>query len=76
MSRRKGDTGIGKRAYAEIKRIFPGMMPKAIAKAVGCDRRSIYAWRDGETPNGIFLQRLCFLGADIDWILTGRRKNT
>ena len=76
MSKRKSDIAIGQRAYEEVTRIFPGMMPKAIAKTFGCDRRTIYEWRDGTTPDGIYLQRLCFLGADIDWILTGRRKNT
>lgn len=74
--RLKGDVRIGERTYEEITRLFPGKKPTAIARVIGCERRSIHAWRGGETPSGIYLQRLCYLGADIDWILTGRRKDT
>ena len=73
--RRKGDVNIGRRAYAVVNTMFHEMSEPQIAKMIGCDKRTIYAWRDGETPSGIFLQRLAWLGADIDWILTGRRKN-
>ena len=73
--RRKGDVNIGRRAYIAVHNLFPDMNDPQIAEQVGCRRQAIHMWSQGETPSGIFLQRLAWLGADIDWILTGRRKN-
>lgn len=74
--RRKSDTAIGERTFAAVHELFPDKTTPEIAKIIGCRKQAIYAWERGETPSGIFLQRMAFLGADIDWILTGRRKNT
>ena len=74
--RRKADTRIGIRAYIAIHNLFPDETDPQIAKRLGCRRQTIHMWSQGEAPSGIFLQRLAFLGADIDWILTGRRIDT
>lgn len=76
MSRRKSDERIGKRAYVAVHNLLPDMNDSQIAQILGCKRQAIHTWSNGETPSGIYLQRMCELGADIDWILTGRRKNT
>jgi transcriptional regulator with XRE-family HTH domain len=67
---------IGKRAYAAVHQLFPDKTCQQIAELIGCRKQAIYWWSQGETPSGIYLQRICELGADIDWILTGRRKDT
>jgi hypothetical protein len=74
--RRKADVKIGERAYVAAHALFPDMNDTQIANMLGCRRQAIHTWSQGETPSGIFLQRLCELGADINWILTGRRKYT
>jgi transcriptional regulator with XRE-family HTH domain len=56
--------------------MFPDKSTAEIAKIIGCRKQAVYNWEHGITPTGMFLQRLAFLGADIDWILTGRRKDT
>jgi hypothetical protein len=66
--------GIGERAYIAAHDLFPDMNDPQIANVLGCRRQASHTWSKGETPSGMFLQRLCELGADIDWILTGRRK--
>jgi hypothetical protein len=71
----KQDIRIGQRTYEELCRLFPDKSTTQVAKILGCRRQAVYWWRDGITPSAIFLQRLAFLGADIDWILTGRRKD-
>ena len=77
VAKRKSDIKIGSRAYEEFCRIFEpekhGRMKKAI-KLMGCDHKTPYAWRDGTAPDAIYLQRLCELGADVTWILTGIKK--
>ena len=74
--RRKADLGIGMRAYIAVHQLFPGKSTAKIAKIIGCQKQTIAFWQQGETPSGIFLQQLCYLGADIDWILTGRSKKS
>ena len=76
MGRRKGDVNIGKRAYVEVHNILPDKTYPEIAQIIGCRRQALHMWSKGEIPSGIFLQRMCEMGADIDWILTGRRKDT
>lgn len=74
--RKKQDIRIGQRAHEEACRLFPGKSAPQIAKIIGCRKQAVYWWRDGIAPSAVLLQRLAFLGADIDWILTGRRKDT
>ena len=73
MSKRKSKIEIGHRTYSEIQRLFPNKKKRDIARLIGCERKSIEAWRDGCSPSGIFLARLHYLGADVIWILTGER---
>ena len=72
----KAGIAVGERAYTAVREMFPGKSLAEIARIVGCKRQTIHWWKTGCAPESIYLQRLCFLGADIDWILTGRRKNT
>jgi len=41
--------------------------------ALGCGNHTINEWRNGVAPSAANLQRLHELGADVIWILTGRR---
>lgn len=70
--KRKSDIRIGQRAYAEVCRLFPDEKLTAVARQIGCDKHAIYSWRDGFAPSAMFLARLLQLGADVDWILTGK----
>lgn len=72
--KRKSDFRIGKRAYSEVCRMFPGKTWTWIAKQFGCDKKTIYAWRDGIAPSPMFLARFLQLGGDIEYILIGNRK--
>ena len=69
----KAQVEIGKRTAEEIIRLFPTM--KEAEKAI-CGKHghsSIYSWMQGGAPSAKYLQRLYFLGADIPYILSGRR---
>ena len=72
--KRKSDIRIGQRAYSEIFRLFPNKSWSEISQLIGCNKKVIYAWRDGSAPSAIFLARLLQLGADVDWILTGCKR--
>ena len=78
MSKRKADIAVGHRTFEELDRIFYlskyGGIIKA-AKSIGCDKKSIYGWENGVTPETIYLIRLHHLGADVIYIMTGVRKN-
>ena len=71
MSRKKQPMEIGKRAFSEVLRLFPKMKDAAIA--IGCNTKAIYSWSYGFAPSSMYLARLHDLGADVVWILTGRR---
>lgn len=70
--KRKSDIRIGQRAYSEVCRLFPDKKWAYITRLIGCSDKIIYSWRDGSTPSAMFLARLLELGADIEWILTGK----
>ena len=70
---RKQDIEIGKRAYDEVLSMFP-MMKDAVA-AIGCGNKAVYEWKYGTAPSATYLARLHELGADVIWILTGRRES-
>ena len=72
--KKKADINIGKRADLAVHQMFPDYDDQTIAKIIGCHRHIFFEWRQGKTPSGFYLQRMCSLGADIDWILTGRSK--
>lgn len=69
----KGDITIGHRAYEEVLRLFPKM--KDAAAALQCKDNNIYQWGNGICPSAKFLARLHNVGADVIYILTGRRMN-
>ena len=63
---------IGKRAFEEVLRISPSM--KAGRRHLGINSQQLlYDWANGSAPSAKYLQRLYFLGADVLYILTGRR---
>ena len=76
MHKRKADIEVGKRAFEELDRIFNfskyGGITK-VEKSVGCDKKTIYGWENGVTPETIYLIRLHYLGADVIYIMTGVR---
>ena len=72
--KRKASIEIGQRAYKEILRLFPNKSIRQIAILLGCKRQTIQEWSEGSAPSAIFLARMIELGADVHWILTGRRK--
>ncbi|MCQ2609101.1 MAG: helix-turn-helix domain-containing protein [Bacteroidales bacterium] len=45
-----------------------------ISKAIGCDRKSLYKWKNGEAnPDILMLCRLCtFLGTTPNYLLYGK----
>ena len=67
----KGEASIGKRAYEEILRIFPKMKDAKIA--IGCRDNNIYQWGEGVCPSAKYLARLYYVGADVVYILTGKK---
>lgn len=76
MARRKARLEIGHRAFEKVDKIFDvskygGMI--AATKTIGCHKNAIYEWDDGKAPDAIFLQRLHEIGADVIYILTGKR---
>ena len=71
MAMLKGDITIGHRAYEEVLRLFPRM--KDAAAALGCKDNNIYKWGEGICPSAKFLARMIEVGADVYYILTGRR---
>ena len=78
MPKRKADIEVGKRAHEELGKIFDlhkyGGIIKA-AKSIGCDKKAIYGWENGVTPETFYLIRLHYLGADVIYIMTGVRNN-
>lgn len=74
MPKHKGDISIGYRAYLETLRLFP--TNRAAANAIGCDRKLFWEWGyNGASPNSFYLAKLFYCGADVIYILTGRRQN-
>lgn len=71
MAMLKGDITIGQRAYEEVLRIFPRMIDATAA--IGCKDWNIYSWHRGVCPSAKFLARLIMVGADVHYILIGRR---
>lgn len=69
---KRPDVGIGYRAAAEVKRIFPKKKHALIA--IGCGKNTLNEWGYGVAPSAIYLARLHELGADVIWILTGKRE--
>lgn len=70
----KPQVEIGKRAFEEVIRIYPKM--KDAKNSLGISSNLLlYDWLRGVAPSAKYLQRLCYVGADVIYILTGKRKN-
>ena len=67
------DIEIGRRAAEECDRIFPTR--RAAAKALGADRKLVTNWASSisASPSAHMLAKLHYAGADVMYILTGRR---
>lgn len=68
----KADIEIGKRAFEEILRIFPSMVSAKRRLGISSNLQ-LYSWADGGAPSAKYLQRLHGCGADVIYILTGKR---
>ena len=68
----KADIRIGERAWSEILRAE--RTTADMARLIGVQRKTLYAWRDGETPNTRALARMAHMNFDIYYILTGYRR--
>ena len=63
---------IGQRAFEEIFRIFESL--EAAKDMLGISSKQlIYDWMYGTAPSAKYLQRLHYTGADVIYILTGKR---
>lgn len=69
---KKAPIEIGYRAREEVLRLFE--KDKDARAALGCGINTITHWGEGDTPGAIYLARLHELGADVIYILTGRRE--
>lgn len=70
----RAQTEIGQRAFEEVHRIF-GKDVDARATLGMKSRQLLYDWMGGVAPSAKYLQRLHYCGADVIYILTGKRKN-
>ena len=70
--KRPVNIGIGIRAAQETRRLF--VKKKHALIALGCGKHTINEWSHGVSPSAANLQRLHELGADVIWILTGKRE--
>lgn len=69
--RHKGDIQIGIRANEEMLRLYHTQA--AAAKAIHRERKILHEWAMGTTPEGAALARMHYAGADVIYILTGKR---
>jgi hypothetical protein len=67
----KGDVEIGYRAAEEARRIYK--RSSVIERETGISRQTLHEWERGLTPGGNYLAKLYFAGADLVYILTGKR---
>lgn len=73
--KRKNDIEIGKRFMAEVRRLMPDKSDREIGRLLGCSNHMLSEWETGVTPGVFFIARLDELGADVVWIVTGRRES-
>lgn len=71
MSRPKGDINIGFRMREECDRLFKSCAEAG--RAMRCDRKNLSYWAQGCTPDSMHLAKAHYLGADVIYILTGKR---
>lgn len=72
----KADISIGYRAFYEVLKIATkrDIPLTTAAKQIGLDYGTIKFWRAGQAPGSRALQKLAANGADIYYILLGKRK--
>lgn len=72
----KGDIEIGYRAVEEFCRlaIVRNMNYSAFERLTGISHASVANWRYGSTPTGKSLAIMLRFGADVEYILSGKRK--
>ena len=64
---------IGKRAFEEVSRLFDSQ--KLAKEMLGMSSNQLlYDWMVGVAPSAKYLQRLHYLGADVIYILTGKKE--
>lgn len=72
MAQHRSDYNISKRCYEFLIEKY-GSVKKIIEKT-RIPRSSVYEWMNGDSvPGAYYLQYLCELGADIKFILTGKK---
>lgn len=66
---------IGKRAYQEVERIADkqNVTKLEVMKRLGAGKRTEYAWKAGGQPSALYLVRLHYMGANLNYIFTGRK---
>ena len=70
----KGESEIGFRAYEEVLRLFPRQ--KDALSSLNIRSENLYAWGRGVCPSAKYLARLLKHGADVDYILIGRKRES
>lgn len=73
QGRRKADLEIGLRTVEELYKKFPDLKDIDICKRLGLERRNLCEWKTGQTPGTFAMQRICYAGCDVKYILTGIR---
>ena len=71
MAQKQADIDIGRRAYEEAMRLFDN--PRTLRLRIGIGKSTVYQWKDGRSPGGLALARLHYAGADVLYILTGKK---
>jgi uncharacterized protein YmfQ (DUF2313 family) len=73
MPKSRPQIEIGKRAFEEVSRLFDSQ--KLAKEMLGMSSNQLlYDWMVGVAPSAKYLQRLHYLGADVIYILTGKKK--
>ena len=63
---------IGQRAFEEIFRMFETLEEAKNMLGIS-SKQLVYDWMNGAAPSAKYLQRLHYVGADVIYILTGKR---
>ena len=70
----KAPLEIGYRMIEELYRLYPDKSDKWLARKLCVSPTMISAWKRGVTPSANYLAALLYMGGDVIWILTGRRR--
>lgn len=73
MSEMRKDPRIGKRAAGEFHRLCGEETAQDTAERIGLTVQAVQSWGNGVAPGGFMLKLLHEAGADVLYILTGRR---